>query len=246
MFSPRLEVLLVGRYHNVAVRLGDIAIRSPEPCHFSNFDLRLLVRAVEPRRQEPSQPRLHLEIRLQPGLREQWRLLTRAGQRIEHRPDEKLKRHHGRNRIAGQTEERSCLVRASQLSENQRLARLNQHAGEEELCSQLRQRLLHQIVLAHRHAAAQQQQVGLRPFANEHFQLGGIVARHRQDQRVSSSFVNLRRQRVAIGIANFVRAGNKVDVDQLVAGGQNCDSGAGDKQRPRLDQRPRRSQPPHG
>ncbi len=70
------------------------------------------------------------------------------------------------------------------------------------------------------------------PLRSRMRQLARFVACYRQDHRFAAGLVNLRRQRIAVGIANLVRPWRQVDVNQLVSRGQHRHARSADARQP--------------
>src|SRR5262249_24929322 len=81
--------------------------------------------------------------------------------------------------------------------------------------------LLHQVVLTHGNAAAEQKQIGLEPFLNQLAQRSDIVAGYGQRQWLAARSQHLRSKREAVGVSNLVGTGVRGDVDQFISGGKN-------------------------
>ena len=154
-------------------------------------------------------------------------LVEIAAQRVEHRADEELERNHSRNGISRQSEKRCCLRSgaARRAPEDHRAARLDERAGEQKLRPQLAQHLLHQVVLAGRDAAAHQQQVSSQALLEQPAQRLALVRRDGQLRRFAACGFHLRRERVAVGVADLLYLRRRGDVDDLVAGGENGNPG---------------------
>ena len=132
-----------------------------------------------------------------------------------------LEGHHGRGGISGQPEK----VFSAGASENQRLSRLDEHAVEIEFGAELGQDFFHYIVLAGRHAAGEQQQVGGEAACDHLASVLDRVARHGQYTGRAAGARHLRRERISVGIANLKFLGSLVHLHDFIAGGDDGDDG---------------------
>ena len=148
--------------------------------------------------------------------------LLLPGEEFERGAREDLERHHGRGGIAGQPEKEL----SAGASENQRLSRLDQHAVEIEFGAEFGEDFFHHIVLARRHAAGEQQQVGGEAASDHLARVLDRVARHGQHLGHAAGARHLCGQRPGVGIANLKFLGNLVDFHDFVAGGDNRDDRA--------------------
>ena len=152
-------------------------------------------------------------------------LLERQGrsrppaQQVDRDGRKHFKRDHCRERIAGQAEDR----RAAHAGEYQRLAGLHADPGEEDLGTEVREHLFHQVVLAHRDAARQKQQVATQSVFDPTAGLVEPVPRDWQDPRPTAATPHLRRQGMGIGIADLVRLRLRVNGQDFVTSGEDCD-----------------------
>ena len=170
----RLELLAIGRYHNVAVRFRDRhQVARSLPAH--PFDFRLRVRTAQSAGKKSRQSGPGGERFLQARLHKR--------QRLDVAPPSASSTGRTNNwnvtmvdtGFPGSPKNGVVLPSQRDLSEDHRLARLNRHAGEEEFCAQRRQHLFHQVVLAHRDAAGQQQQIASRALAQQKRQVVWLV-----------------------------------------------------------------------
>ena len=125
------------------------------------------MRAAQLRRQKARQSGLGGELRLQRCLRK-WQRLAASLPPTHRAPGARRAERSPWSRPDCPASRRRACVRLLRrdLTKDHRLARLNLRAGKEERGLEGRQHLLDKIVLAHRHAAGDQQQIGFqRPCA---------------------------------------------------------------------------------
>ena len=108
-------------------------------------------------------------------------------------------------------------------AEDDRLTRLDQCAGKEELRAQGEQYFLYQVVLAHGNPTRKQNQVALERGTDDAFQMIPLIARNGEPHRLRSRGENLRRHRIAVGVANLLTLGLLAHFDQFIAGGDDGD-----------------------
>ena len=116
-------------------------------------------------------------------------------------------------------------ARVGRATKHNRTAGLNLRASKKELCAKLLQHRLHQVVLAHGDAAREHKQVRSQALLHEVKQTLLLVGRDGQQKRLPACSQYLRRQRVTVGIANFVGPRNRCDLDYFIAGRKDGRSG---------------------
>ena len=95
---------------------------------------------------------------------------------------EEFEGDHGGNRIAGQSEEKL----AARLAEHQRRTGLDGDAVEIELGAEIAQDIFHQVVLARRDSAGNEQEVGGQPAFDEFARFLRLVASDRKQDRAGA------------------------------------------------------------
>src|SRR2546425_4542552 len=113
-------------------------------------------------------------------------------------------------------------VRDRNSSEDDRLPRLDLRSGEEKFRLHLAECLFHQVVLTHRHPAGDQQQVGIKALAKQFPQALRFVRSNWQEHGLSSGSLYLGGEGIAVGVANLIYAGWKVNVNHFVPGREHC------------------------
>src|SRR5256885_11790134 len=121
---------------------------------------------------------------------------------------------------------RSALrARVGRATKHNRTAGLNLRAGKKELCAKLLQHVLHQVVLANGDAAREHEQVRSQALLHEVKQTLLLVGRDGQQKRLPACSQYLRRQRVTVGIADFVWAWSRRDFYYFVTRRKDGDAG---------------------
>ena len=99
---------------------------------------------------------------------------------------------------------RASLTPASRdSSEHDWPSRLDERSGEEKFSLEFGQDLFYQIVLPHRNSACEQQQIGFKSVSDQFPQARWLIGSNRQQDRISARGLHLRRQRIAVRIADL-------------------------------------------
>ena len=113
---------------------------------------------------------------------------ARFQQASEHRQYKHVKRHDRGNRISGQTKHK-CLAA---ITKDRRLSRLHRNTVEQNFDTELRENILDEIVLPHRDAARNQQNIVIRAPADLYSKIIKIVPADPEQHGLASGSNNLR------------------------------------------------------
>jgi hypothetical protein len=133
------------------------------------------------------------------------------------RPDEQLERDERADRVAGKADHRQ---RAG-VTEHQRLARLDRHLVEPDVEAGRTQGVPDEVVLADRDTTEREQDIGLHAVAHACSQLGGLVARDREHERLAARIGHRGREAVRVRVHDRARQRRLPELAQLVAGRQD-------------------------
>ncbi len=134
---------------------------------------------------------------------------------FEHRrPHELLERHHGGHGIPRQAEGQLTL----NLAEGKRLPRPDRQLPEVHFCAQFVEDRLREIVIAHRHATGQHQNIRRQPVRNFFLQRCRRIPRNPQQQGNATRLLDRCRNPIAIGVDDFFFAEPLVQIRQFITG----------------------------
>jgi len=137
----------------------------------------------------------------------------------EHGSHVEVEAHQRGDRIAGKPEDEPLAAAA----EDERPARLLRHLPEDALDAGGGERVLHQVELAHRDAAAGEDDVRLERPGEAGADVRGAVAHDRQHERLRARFARGGGERVGVGVDDLPRPRRLIHLHQLGARGQDGD-----------------------
>ena len=114
---------------------------------------------------------------------------------------------------------------ASDASEHDRFAGLNSSAREKEFGPKVHQHVFDEVVLAHRNAAGQQKQIGAQAVFDQFPQPLWFIGGDREQDGLRAGRLDLRAERVAVGIANLIRLRLEANIHDLITGCEHSNRG---------------------